>query len=77
MLFRSQAQKQGIECVNAHFSATSYFTVLHKCLQAIKDDLSQHRQRYFMGQILQHQSLNASKYMGRWLTLKNQGISPE
>ncbi len=73
----TQIQKQGIECVNAHFSATTYFTELQKCLQAIKDDLSLHRQRYFMGQILQHQSLNASKYMGRWLTLKNQVISPE
>ncbi len=60
-----------------HFSLTDTFTGFQENLSAIKNDLDTHRKRHFMGQILQHQSLNATKYMGRWLTLKNQDISRE
>lgn len=72
-----QAKTQGIRCMEQHFSLTHTFAGLQENLRAIKNDLDTHRKRHFMGQILQHQSLNATKYMGRWLTLKNQDISPE
>ena len=72
-----QAKTQGVQCMKQHFSLTDTFTGFQENLRAIKNDLDTHRKRYFMGQILQHQSLNVTKYMGRWLTLKNQSISPE
>ena len=72
-----QAKTQGVQCMKQHFSLTDTFTGFQENLRAIKNDLDTHRKRHFMGQILQHQSLNVTKYMGRWLTLKNQSISPE
>lgn len=72
-----EAQIQGVTCMRQHFSLSEAFAHLQSCLLAIKNDLKAHRQRYFMGQILQHQSLNAVKYMGRWLTLKNTQINPK
>ncbi len=72
-----QAKTQGFQCMKQHFSLTDTFTGFQENLRAIKNDLDTHRKRHFMGQILQHQSLNVTKYMGRWLTLKNQSISPE
>jgi len=65
-----QAKIQGIECMKQHFSLGPSIARFNKDLLAIKNDLKAHRKRHFLGQILQHQSLNASKYMGRWLTLK-------
>ncbi len=72
-----QVQKQGAYEINQNFSKARVFLSFNDELWAIKNDLKAHRHRYFMGQILQHQSLNASKHMGRWLTLKNRSINPE
>ena len=72
-----QAKIQGIECMKQHFSLGPSIARFNKDLLAIKNDLKAHRKRHFMGQILQHQSLNASKYMGRWLTLKNAQTNPK
>ena len=75
--FWVQAQRQGAFGINQNFSKARVYKDLNDDLWAIKNDLKAHRQRHFIGQILQHQSLNASKYMGRWLTLKNKSINPE
>ena len=72
-----EAKEQGARCINQYFSLSQVFSNLNHDLWAIKKDLKAHRNRHFMGQILQHQSINASKYMGRWLTLKNQRFNPE
>jgi glycosyltransferase involved in cell wall biosynthesis len=72
-----EASEQGIQCIKQHFALCEVFSNLNEVLDNIKSELITHRKRHFMGQILQHQSLNATKYMGRWLTLKNQPINPE
>jgi hypothetical protein len=40
-------------------------------LDALKINLKLHRQAHFIGQILQHQSLQASKYLSKWIEEKN------
>jgi len=72
-----RANESGLSLIQARFSIGHYMDQLMEDLNRIKDTLTTHRQQHFMGQILQHQSLNASKYMGRWLTLKNAQINPK
>lgn len=72
-----RANESGLSLIQARFSIGHYMGQLMEDLNRIKDTLTTHRQQHFMGQILQHQSLNASKYMGRWLTLKNAQINPK
>ena len=40
-------------------------------LDALKINLKLHRQSHFVGQILQHHSLQASKYLSKWIEEKN------
>ncbi len=41
-------------------------------IQHISVDLNCHRSKHFMGQILQQQGMQASKYMSKWISLKNE-----
>jgi O-antigen biosynthesis protein len=63
-------QDQGKYLITNSFSSAYFNAAFVLFLEPIMQDLSIHRQRHFMGQVLQHQSLYASKYLGRWLTLK-------
>ena len=71
------AQINGIQHVEQNFSKAQVFTDFKPRISSIKHQLKRHRQAHFMGQILQYQSLNASKYMGRWLTLKGKQLNPK
>jgi O-antigen biosynthesis protein len=65
-------QDQGKYLITNSFSSAYFNAAFVLFLEPIMQDLSIHRQRHFMGQVLQHQSLYASKYLGRWLTLKTE-----
>ena len=46
----------------------------YKFLQTIEQlqrELPQHREAHFIGQILQHQSMQATKFMSKWIEEKN------
>lgn len=64
-------QKIGFSLFNTYFADESYSICF---IQRIKDDLSQvaHlRRKNFIGEILQHQQLHATKYMSMWIEEKN------
>lgn len=64
-------QKIGFSLFNTYFADESYSI---RFIQRIKDDLSQvaHlRRKNFIGEILQHQQLHATKYMSMWIEEKN------
>ena len=67
----SHAHESALSLIQASFSIDHYMDQLMDDLNRIKDALTAHRQKHFMGQILQHQSNYASKYLGQYLTLKN------
>ena len=37
----------------------------------LQENLKTHRNQNFLGQILQHQSLQSTKYMSKWIEAKN------
>lgn len=65
------AQQKGIAIVNERFSKTKFDNDLDNKITSIQNNLSSHRTQNFLGSLLQHQTLNANKYMSKWIEEKN------
>ncbi|WP_316763914.1 glycosyltransferase [Pedobacter aquatilis] len=63
------AQQNGVRIINERYSslhfAEKFITVIEKL------DLEKHRQRNFIGQILNHHTTQSTKYMSLWIEEKN------
>ncbi len=66
-----QAQKIGFKIINNAYNATDLGSVLLDKIADVRKTLSQHRSTNFIGSVLQHQSMKSTKYMSRWIALKN------
>ena len=67
-----QAQQWGIDIVNNRFSKNKHGSLLRQRIKKVREQLDAHRRENFTGAMLQHHRAAASKYMGRWITLKNE-----
>ena len=68
------AQKNGIDIVNNRFSKKVFGTILISTILEIKSNLNNHRTSNFLGNLLQHQTLNSNKYFSKWIEEKNKKI---
>ncbi len=66
-----QAQQNGLRILNDKYDKGLFIPGFMEKIQYLKGNLSQHRRKNFMGQILQHHSLNSNKYMSLWISEKN------
>lgn len=67
----SNKQLNGIEIINTLYDKQTLEKAFSNKLNEIQDDLERHRANNFLGRLIQHQSLQASKYMGKWIEEKN------
>ena len=65
------AQQNAMIILNQRFDFNLYSEKFIDQLIQLQNTLEEHRNRNFMGQILQHQSVQATKYMGKWIEQKN------
>jgi glycosyltransferase involved in cell wall biosynthesis len=65
------AQKNGYEIIEKRFKKVLYETDFMNRIEELQLDLKTHRNQNFLGQILQHQSLQSTKYMSKWIEAKN------
>ncbi|MEZ4875895.1 MAG: glycosyltransferase [Flavobacteriaceae bacterium] len=65
-------QKKGFETLEQYFSKAKFSTRFFDTLATLQRQLPHHRQAHFIGQILQHQTLQATKFMSKWIEEKNQ-----
>lgn len=65
------AQKNGYEIIKKRFKKELFATDFMNRIEELKMDLKSHRNQNFFGQILQHQSLQSTKYMSKWIEAKN------
>jgi len=70
-VFWNTAQKNGVELVNKRYKKTLFETEFVLTINDLLTNLNKHRNQNFLGQILQHQSLQSTKFMSRWIELKN------
>ncbi|WP_442846498.1 glycosyltransferase family 4 protein [Leeuwenhoekiella sp. H156] len=66
-----EAQINGVKIINSRFQAEFWQPVFAERLNHLKENLADHRLHNFTGAMLWHQSLQASKFMSRWIELKN------
>jgi glycosyltransferase involved in cell wall biosynthesis len=65
------AQKNGYEIIEKRFKKEFYETDFMNQVENLQKNLNSHRNLNFLGQILQHQSLQSTKYMSKWIEAKN------
>ena len=66
-----QAQLNGIDIINGIYSKEKHGYLFFNRIDKIQRDLEEHRTHNFLGSLLQHQTLRATKYMSKWIEEKN------
>ncbi|KIO77441.1 glycosyltransferase [Pedobacter lusitanus] len=66
-----QAQQNGIRIINVLYGKLQFTAPFMETLSTLAQNLAAHRQHNFIGQILQHHTLNSTKYMSLWIEQKN------
>ncbi len=64
-------QKNGYEIIEKRFKKELFATDFMNKIEELQLDLKTHRNLNFLGQVLQHQSLQSTKYMSKWIEAKN------
>ena len=66
-----QAQKNGIDILNNRYSKNSHFSKFIAYFQNFITKIEAHRKNNFIGSMLLHHTLTSTKYMSRFIELKN------
>ena len=66
-----KSQKNGVEIINKIYDKEKIEFPFIERLQKIQENLSEHRRQNFLGSLLQHQTMQATKYMSKWIEAKN------
>lgn len=67
----NDCQTYGYKVINTRFDKTEFQKELFSKVTSISEELQKHRQYNFIGQLLQHHSMQSTKYMGKWIEAKN------
>jgi glycosyltransferase involved in cell wall biosynthesis len=65
------AQETGIDVINYVYDKEKLSPIFIHRIVKIQQNLEQHRTQNFLGNLLQHQALQATKYMSKWIEEKN------
>lgn len=65
-------QLNGYKIVEERFGKADFNPKLSAKINEISNSLSAHRQQNFIGQMLQHHSMQSTKFMSKWIEEKNQ-----
>ncbi|MBK5208541.1 MAG: glycosyltransferase [Flavobacteriaceae bacterium] len=68
------AQKNGIEIINRFFSKEKYEKRLLSRIKGISKNKEKHQLKNFIGAMLQHHTIQSTKYMSKWIEEKNKPI---
>ncbi len=67
----NSAQHNGFQILENKFRKLYFVPLFRAFLDDIFQKLRQHRTENYLGRLLSHQSMNATKYMSRWIEEKN------
>lgn len=70
----NQYSNNCVTVLNTRFNENTFKQQFINCLNNLIKDVKRHRNDNFIGQILQHTSLQATKYMSKWIEAKNKNI---
>ncbi|SOU88788.1 Glycosyltransferase [Tenacibaculum finnmarkense genomovar ulcerans] len=64
-------QENGIEIINTIYDKEKIEVPFINQLKKIQENLAEYRTQNFLGSLLQHQTMQATKYMSKWIEAKN------
>ena len=65
-------QNNGFAIIYKRFQKAEFLEHLYSKIDTISQNLSSHRRNNFTGQLLQHHTLQSTKFMSKWIEAKNQ-----
>jgi glycosyltransferase involved in cell wall biosynthesis len=65
------ARDNGFDILQRRFKTADFAPQFLERIKKLQQNLTNHRKQYFIGRILQHQTLQATKYMSKWIEEKN------
>ena len=71
----TKLQIQGYELIRDRFSIHDFSEAFMQRVFQISAERSKHREAHFIGQIVQHHTLQSTKYMSKWIESKNSSQS--
>ncbi|WP_418513496.1 glycosyltransferase [Corallibacter sp.] len=66
-----EKQQQGFKVINKRFDKELHEKAFVEVVEKLIQTLDTHRMNNFTGQMLQHQTMQSTKYMGKWIEAKN------
>ncbi|UOE41870.1 glycosyltransferase family 4 protein [Chryseobacterium suipulveris] len=66
-----EKQTNGFEIIQNRFNPGNHLPKFSLVLNQLSENLEQHRSHNFLGQVLQHHTLQSTKYLGKWIEEKN------
>ena len=66
----SKAQQNGFNIIENRFQKELFSEAFKNQIQLLLANLDKHRRQNFMGQILQHHTLQSTKYLAKWIEAK-------
>lgn len=72
----TEKQQFGFEVLNQRFNKDVFYLKFISSIEEMLLQLQNHRMKNFTGQLLQHHSLQSTKYMSKWIEEKNEKHNP-
>ncbi len=69
--FWQSKQQNGFEVLKQRYNMSDFKGEFFNKLEELKENLKSHRQNNFIGNMLQHQTLQSTKYLSKWIEEKN------
>ena len=66
-----QSQRNGVDIINQRYLMSSFAPVFYDKILELQLGLKEHRTKNFIGAMLMHHSMSSTKYLSRWIELKN------
>ena len=67
----SEKREYGFDILNTRFNKNHFLKNIFKQIEAMHEDLDNHRLQNFTGTMLHHHSMQSTKYMAKWIEEKN------
>ncbi|NGX85167.1 glycosyltransferase [Aequorivita sp. KMM 9714] len=66
------AQENGFRIIENRFLGEMFSEKLNAIITSLVENITNHRQENFLGQVIQHHTLQSTKYLSKWIETKNQ-----
>lgn len=67
----TSAQQNGLQIIEKRYLKSNFVSAFKEAILELQNNLQQHRLNNFMGALLQHQTVQSTKYMSKWIEAKN------